>query len=89
MTIGVGHTVILTDHDAVQVSTARAQRIAAELLDTLRKLSATPSEPELIACANNLATGWGEYGLVDAAPHTVDPAAVTAPIDLDEIASGR
>ena len=90
MTIGVGNVVHLTDADSVQVSTARAQRIAVEVLDTLRRnLSANPSDSELIACANNLAAGWGEYGIVDAAPRSVDPEAVTAPIDLDEIASGR
>ena len=69
MTIAVGHTVVLTDADAVQVSTARAQRIAVEVLDTLRRnLSANPSDSELIACANNLAAGWGEYGVLDGGP---------------------
>jgi len=69
MTIAVGHTVVLTAADAVQVSTARAARIAVEVLDTLRRnLSAMPSDSELIACANNIAAAYGEYGIVEAAP---------------------
>ena len=35
MTIAVGHTVVLTDADAVQVSTARAARIAVEVCGDL------------------------------------------------------
>lgn len=68
MTIGVGHVVYLTDHDAVEVSHERALRIAAEVLARLRQLTPNPSDLELIACANNIAAGWGELGVLDPAP---------------------
>ena len=89
MTIGVGHVVHLTDHDTVQVSSARAQRIVLELKASLLRQLPLIDEADAEAAARNLAAGWGEYGVLDAAPYTVDPEAVTAPIDLDEIASQR
>lgn len=89
MTIGVGHTVILTDHDSVEVSSKRRQLMVEHIRDSLRRHLPGASEPELDDAARNLACQYGELGLDDAAPTACDPEAVTAPIDLDEIASGR
>jgi len=89
MTIGVGHTVILTDADAVQVSPARAERIALELKSTLLRQLPGLDHRDAEAAARNIAAMYGELGISDAAPHAVDPEAVTLPIDLDEFVSQR
>jgi hypothetical protein len=63
-TANIRPTTLVCDDEPIEVSTARKTRIAVEVLDTLRhNLSAHPSDSELIACANNIAAGWGEYGV--------------------------
>ena len=89
MTVGVGNVVHLTDRDAVEISHARRLRIVDDIVDSLRRHIPNATPDELDDAARNLAQQWGEFGIVDAAPEAIDRDAVTAPIDVDEIASQR
>jgi len=53
----------LGDDEVAIISIVRQQRIAAEALATLLRNLPGVDPVAAKACANNLAAGWGEYGV--------------------------
>jgi len=63
MTVCVENVVILTDNDAVEVSHARARRIAQDVAASILRHMPGADPLEAEDAARNIAQAWGGLGL--------------------------